>query len=340
MNLGHKSPASTVSLGGSGMLGPANIGPVLELAAPPGQRGAELARRLLPSLGIQPQDLTVAFQLADRIAQQRVKFEKQLAACQKKCSEESVHEARVQCRRLIARLCLVKAAFPSRTVDSVLRSLKRFLKKLGELRDVQVQRLALTDDLSRHPEISGLWIELGRREEELVQQAAETTRRFKIGKLHKRVRALEAELTDPAARLAAKANLSAAIVRALEEAYAEVKGRRLAIKPAVPSTVHRVRIAYKKFRYMVESLPPAIARPSSAQLTAMTDYQGAMGRIQDVEVLDRQVEEYAERFPVAASDLSRFRQVLLERRRLLIDKYLGVADSLPSFWPLRSPPPA
>jgi CHAD domain-containing protein len=295
---------------------------------------AWLALRLLPGLGIPALDFAVAYQAAERVADQRARFEKSLGLCQHGCDAQSVHSARVQCRRLMARLYLLKEAFPSVTLDSTLRSLKRFLKRLGELRDVQVQKQALTNDLGLHPEVAGVWIELGRREQELMRLVVETTRRFRLGKLARRMRALEAELTDPTARLAAKAHLRATLIRAVEAAYADVNRRRLAIDPSVPSTVHRVRVAYKKFRYMIESLPPAIAEPSASQLSAMANYQAAMGRIQDIEVLDRFVNDYAERFPLITPDLARFRQVLLARRRLLVSEYLGLADSLLSFWPL------
>jgi len=297
-------------------------------------RPAELALRLLPMLGLKPLDVAVAFQLAERVAEQREKFEKLLARCQQECSDASVHDVRVQCRRLIARLLILQEAFPSASVDTVLRDLKRFLKRLGELRDVQVQKQALTNDLGAHPGIAGLWIELGLREQRLIECAGETTHQFKIRKMKKRLLEVEQQLTNPAARLAAKATVSGAIVRALERAYVQVKRRRQAVEHEVPSTVHRVRTAYKKFRYMVESLPPAIAQVSDSQLSAMADYQAAMGKIQDVEVLDAFVVSYGERFPLAASDVHRFRQVLQERRQRLRGEYIAIANADLCFWPL------
>ncbi len=305
-----------------------------ELPAPIQKRRAEVAWRLLPSLGIQPTDLAVAFELADAIREQRVKFKKAFGRCQSDFSGQSIHEVRVHCRRLMARLALVKVAIPGSSLDSIIRSLKRLLKTLGELRDVQVQKRGLTFELRQHPEVVGLWIELGRKEVDLSRAAAQRTRRFKMGKLNRCLQNLEAELTDPAARLAAKATLRAAVVRALGEAYAEVRRRQQSVRIADPSSLHEVRKAYKQFRYMVESLPPSVARPFPAQLSAMGNYQTAMGKIQDVEVLHGLVVDYAGRFPKVAAKLERFRGVLLKRRRALIDEYLSMAESLYSFWPL------
>jgi CHAD domain-containing protein len=304
----------------------------------PHQR-AELARKLLPPLGLREQDLMVAFQLADAVETQRTRFNRMVARCQKHFSEESVHNARVACRRLIARLLMVRAAAPDPTIDKVLRQLKRFLKNLGTLRDIQVQKQHFNEDLRNHHEISGLWIELGQKELDLIKSVQEKLSRFKLRKLNRRVRAVEEDLADPTARLATKAAMCASVVDALETAYAAVLRRKEAIDPSVPATVHQTRIAYKKYRYMVESLPPAICRPSSVQLSAMAEYQTAMGVIQDTEVSITVVKNYGNRFPLLAGDLVRYERELARRMEHQINEYLDRADVLSSFWPLESPPP-
>jgi len=304
----------------------------------PGQKGrVEVARLLLPSLGIRPTDLVVAFELAGAVMEQRVKFNKSFRQCQSDLSEQSIHDVRVHCRRLIARLALVKAALPGFNLDPVIRSLKRFLKTFGELRDVQVQKQGLSFDLSEHTELADLWRELGRKECDLKRAAVLRTGRFKLRKLNRRLQNLENELTDPTARLAAKTTLPTAVIQGLEGAYAEVVRRQRSCRLSISSGLHGVRKAYKKFRYMVESLPPSVARPSPAQLSAMGNYQTAMGKIQDVAVLQGLVIDYAERFPKMAASIERFRGVLQERRRALTEEYLSQTDSLLSFWPL---PPA
>lgn len=298
----------------------------------------DLASQLLPHLGLTQEDLAVAFQLADAVEEQRVRFNRMVVRCQKHFSEESVHNARVACRRLIARLLMVKTATPDESIDKVLRQLKRFLKSLGALRDVQVQKEHLTEDLQSFHQISGLWIELGQTEQDLIGSVQEKLSRFKLRKVNRRIRAIEEDLTDPTARLATKATLRTSVVHALRAAYAEVVRRKEAIDPAIAETVHSTRIAYKKYRYMVESLPPAICRPSSVQLSAMAEYQTAMGVVQDTEVSMAFVHGYADRFPLLADDLERYQRELQRRMEAQISHFLDVADALSSFWPLSTPP--
>jgi CHAD domain-containing protein len=297
---------------------------------------AELASHL----GMSQQDFRVACQLADAVAEQRVRFEKMCARCQRGFSPDSVHDTRVHCRRLIARVTLVRQAMRDTALDSVLRTLKRFLKPLGELRDVQVQKQILMDELARFPELGGLWVDLSRREAKLRRAAKEWVGGLDRTKLARRLKRLEAELINPAARLASKAGLHQSVVRALEHAYRVVVDRRQQIDPAVPATLHRVRIAYKKFRYMVESLPPAVGQASSLQLSAMAHYQTALGNIQDAEVSRQFVSDYLARFPVQAEATALFLDHLNERRDQLVRAYIELADTLASFWPQPLPLPS
>jgi len=308
--------------------------------ASPGSSLAQLGiERMVCALGIAPRNFLISFELSDAVAEQYAKLEKMVRRCRREFSAEAVHDARVHCRRLIARLVLVEVAISPAGLHAVLRSLKRLLKSLGELRDVQVQKLALRAELSRHPEVGGLWIELGRREQELIRSASRFVAGFKTAKLRRRLEALQAELKNPAARLAAKSVLGDSIIRATQQAFDEVVQHARAISRDDVSTVHRVRIAYKKFRYMVESLPATVGRPSEAQLSDMAEYQQVMGSIQDVKVLLGFLAGYTALRPEVSSSLEPFRQTLLDRRSRLVHDFMALADTLHSFWPLQSVPP-
>jgi CHAD domain-containing protein len=295
--------------------------------------------RMVSAMGIAPRNILISFELSNAVAEQWANFERMLRRCRRESSAEAVHDTRVHCRRLIARLVLVELALSAASLHAVLRSLKRLLKSLGELRDVQVQKLALTAELSRHPEVGGLWIELGRRERELIRSASHSVSQFKTGKLRRRLEALQAELENPAARLAAKSVLGDSIIRATQQAFDEVVQHACAVSRDDVSTVHRVRTAYKKFRYMVESLPATVGRPSEAQLSAMAEYQQGMGSIQDVEVLLGFLTGYVAHRAEASCMLEPFRQALFDRRRRLVHKFMALADTLYSFWPLQSVAP-
>ncbi len=261
--------------------------------------------RLVTALGVDRVNFAIATQLASALRDQLQRFSKMLHRCQRAFSEEAVHDARVSCRRLIAQLTLVRAAMGDPGVELMLQTLKRLLKSLGDLRDVQVQKSALADGLHRHPEIAGLWIELARREDDLIRAGSERVARFKLGRLERQVRKLCAALEDPVMQLGAKSSLREAAIRALWGAFDEVLRRQRAIVASRPNTVHRVRVAYKKFRYMVDSMPPALGCVSAEQLSGMAAQQRAMGEIQDVAVGLRMLDAHRREHPLTSAGLER-----------------------------------
>jgi CHAD domain-containing protein len=94
-----------------------------------------------------------------------------------------------------------------------------------------------------------------------------------------------------------------------------------------------MRVAFKKFRYMVESLAPMLDRVSSKHLKAMNAFQGSMGDIQDAEVLLTNATAFARKRGLASeASLARALEVLSRRRTALIETFLASADTLFTFW--------
>jgi CHAD domain-containing protein len=292
--------------------------------------------RLFSVMNIPPENLLIGIEMSDAIAEQLGKFEKAVRRCRLDLSGEAVHNIRVHCRRLIARLVLIEMAIPATNLHATKKPLKQLLKILGGLRDVQVQKAALSAELARQPEVGGLWIELGQREQELIRSSSRLVSEFKMGKLRRRLMIIQAELKNPAAHLAAKSVLGDSIIRATHEAFDEVVLRTRAISSDDVSTVHRVRIAFKRFRYMVESLPETVGRLSNAKLSALDGYQQAMGSIQDVQVLLDFLTTFSDLHPEVAWSLASFKNTLQERRRQLAREFMTCADKVHSFWPLQS----
>ncbi len=94
-----------------------------------------------------------------------------------------------------------------------------------------------------------------------------------------------------------------------------------------------MRVAFKKFRYMVEALGPLRGRTSSKQLKAMNAFQGSMGDIQDVEVLLANVQSFA-RTPDIEGEvtLARALEELSRRRTVVIETFLASVDTVFTFW--------
>jgi CHAD domain-containing protein len=124
----------------------------------------------------------------------------------------------------------------------------------------------------------------------------------------------------------------ALLLRAAGRAFDTVNARYRQVDPAKIVTIHRTRVAFKKFRYMVEALAKVLPGITDRHLRDMQTYQTRMGKIQDVEVLLARAEKFAKRTNL---DLEFFRRQLMRRRAGLVSRFMANADQLLGFWPPR-----
>lgn len=126
---------------------------------------------------------------------------------------------------------------------------------------------------------------------------------------------------------------AARLLAALDRAFARAKRLRARICGDDAKTIHRTRVAFKKFRYMVEALAHHLPGVDDQRLLAMRQYQAMMGDIQDVEVLRAALDKFLRKHDIGTESAGRLREELLRRRQWLVRAYLGAADKLREFWP-------
>jgi hypothetical protein len=102
------------------------------------------------------------------------------------------------------------------------------------------------------------------------------------------------------------------------------------IEPSKPATIHRVRIAFKKFRYMVELVYPLISNFPQDNFKQMHEYQGLMGDIQDVEVFLSVFNEFAGKDNAHSPDS--VRQHYQQRHSEVIHAFIEDMHQLNIFW--------
>lgn len=260
-----------------------------------------------------------------------------LKECRKSQSAESVHQLRVAIRRLISQVMLLDCVLPGDRPGKTLRKLKRQLKLLGPLRDNHVQQLFFERHATRFPELLLLRSWYRRREGKLLKAAAREVRRFDSRKLGKSIRAHIEALSMYSINESARHRLVTLALNHVAAAFAEAVERRRAIDFSDLATIHRTRVAFKKFRYLAESLPPAISGPGKRELRRMAGYQRRMGNIQDLEVIHAAIGELARREPGLEPLLRPFCAYLRRRRSRALLSFRKAADLLFEFRPRALP---
>jgi CHAD domain-containing protein len=277
--------------------------------------------------------MAVGPRLAKALNERWQSYCKRLRHCQEKFSEEAVHELRVATRRLLAQLALLSFVAPGIALEKGRRILKRRLAALGDLRDTQVQHMFAAQKTANFPELILLRPWLARRKRRLAKAAADKVNGYRTRKLGKWTSALIGDLNANARGARAQSRLASAALRATAGAFAEAVERRRAINLADLSTIHQTRVAFKRFRYMVESLSPDLTGLSKRQLRALAYYQRKMGIIQDLEVMQACVTRYSQERKKNEVLLRPFCRYLHQRRARALRSFLKTADRLFDFWP-------
>lgn len=270
--------------------------------------------------------------LVGRVDAVRRRYRKRLDRCHEKFSEAAVHELRVETRRVLALLDLLEALHFEDSLKKLRKTFKRRLDAFDALRDTQVQLRLLKPLWRDYPEARELRSRLRGHEKRLVSKLARKIGATKYGRPSRRLRQIQRALRDclDAPTHATSDALASAV---LQEAFDRVAALRRQVRPSDTATIHRARVAFKRFRYMSELLRPLLPAITAARLNRMREYQAMAGDIQDLEVLLARLSELVKKRELRPESVRRLRKELLRQRRRAIRLFMARIDDLFEFEP-------
>ena len=283
----------------------------------------------LPDGGLPPDCVR---RLGKSLRKEWKRYVRKLTDCQKELSEEAIHDFRVEARRLLSTVELLGALIPARTGRKLHTAIKGHLDTFDELRDTQVQLPAVLRLEREFPAAQCFGDFLRQRLDRFTRSARKAIRKV-------RTRRVARHLEDSAAAVRAGRKKYAGLLgarlllRSVSRAFDRVVRLQAHIDPDRPETIHRTRVAFKKFRYMAETLEGYLTARHEGVVEAMHRYQTAMGDIQDADVLCRGFARFPDAGSVAPASGREFANALSRRREELIRNFLGIAPELQEFWP-------
>jgi CHAD domain-containing protein len=252
--------------------------------------------------------------------------------CRRKPSLRAVHDLRVEARRLLSLLDLFEPFLPPQTTTRARAALKRELDCFDDLRDTHVQ-LKTLEDLCEHFSAARDFRKfLKKREAKLRDRTRRNAKQLPQKRLARILSRCRRDVRDYLEK-AGPRQASLVLLRLLAGGFAQVAGLKDRIDPTNPRSIHCTRIAFKRFRYMIEPLAGELDWATEALLKHMRQYQGAMGSIQDSEVLRRCFEKFARKKRLKAEPALALTEELLRRRERFIAVFLPVAHELELFRP-------
>ena len=208
-------------------------------------------------------------------------YRAQVKLCRREFSEESVHDLRVAARRLLAVLYIARALDPHPRVQKAQRFLKDQLDDLDDLRDAQVMLVEVSETIEHLPGLKSFGAYLQKQEKHFLHLARKQTRALKPSELGRRIE----KIGDSLKKQSTQGHFHAQLLQAVDNVYLRATQAFGQVDAAQPGSIHRLRLAFKKFRYMAEIVHPLMPDYPESHLKHMHDYQSAMGDIQDIEVL-------------------------------------------------------
>ena len=196
-------------------------------------------------------------------------------------SDEAVHDLRVAIRRVLAWIAVRDALLgPDRRLTERRHSLMALMSPLGKLRDAHVKRDWIRNVVPEGDEPSYLYA---------VQVASDVLRWE--SRVRKRLGAQSARrlrIPSPMGAGGRGDRLEAAVpaLEFLGELEREVsKHLKGALDPAHPEALHRMRLAFKKYRYAAEVLLPLFPKATEETAKRLHAFQTLLGTIHDCDVI-------------------------------------------------------
>ena len=196
-------------------------------------------------------------------------------------SDEAIHDLRVSIRRVLAWIAVRGALISSdRRLRETRSSLKRLMGPLGRLRDAHVKRDWIRRILPAGDEPSYAYAVL----------VASDVLRWE-GRVRERLGSPStARLRVPVPKTGgppgAQDDIGALAGRHLRTLASAVAGHReAALDPANPDALHRMRLAFKKFRYAAEVLLPLFPGATEETARRLHAFQTLLGTIHDFDVI-------------------------------------------------------
>jgi CHAD domain-containing protein len=248
---------------------------------------------------------------------------RKLKAARREFGAEAVHDLRVHTRRLLAAMELAAGLVDPELAAEASAVLKSRLRSFRDLRDLQVQRQFVARCFGRYPELDALLHHLDRRRATLVRNLRRRPPKPKHrAAVEQAVASVVAKLRGAARRPGRGRRRATRLAAMVDRAYAQAVSRDAAIERDRPETVHRARVAFKRFRYAMESLPEELRASTPLWRRRMRGHQDRMGAIQDTDQLRRRVAKLIRKGRLRA-DLTRFLHFLERRQERLTAGFLA-----------------
>lgn len=248
-----------------------------------------------------------------------------LETCRTAPDVDAIHDLRVSIRRYLAATdALEQLAGQVILSNKSRKTLKSLLDSYDEVRDLQV----MIGDLSSEPEIFLSesqflnWLKARESGSSELQFTVAERKSAAMAKIH--TNAIQK------ARRVLKKLPPAAVEELLDKVFKRNRKLASATRADDPPTIHKLRIAFKRFRYSVEFFASHLGAPAEL-FPRLRAYQTALGKVQDASVLIDTMDQFEAEDP--ANQLTKPERGFAQNRlKETIEDFMNQREKLDTFW--------
>jgi CHAD domain-containing protein len=226
--------------------------------------------------------------LLNRLALLQKAYETNLTKVYELFDDEAIHDFRVAIRRILAFIRFVDIFCPIEINANLRTLLKSNIKQFNKLRDIQVQIQYLINFLKKFPETIDFLVFLKKEEKKQIQKLKKviTSSNFdNSGEIfYYRMHLMSFECFQ-------KIDFDGIII-VLKDVFREVEKAISNIIENDFATFHKTRLAFKRFRYTVETIESILSIPK-AKVKELQNIQTVLGEIQDYTVTLALLEKFS-----------------------------------------------
>ena len=201
---------------------------------------------------------------------------------QKDQREENLHDLRVATRRLSSMLEVICGFYPTSHLQKVREILLNLIDHFDELHDTQIMLTEVEEVLEKYPEPNIFFEYLKKKEKHLQRQAQKYIDSVNFiwvkGQIFQIHYIIESQVNNDL-------DYQIHLLAVVDDAYSVLLKRIESIDRTNTATINRVRIAMKKFRYLLEAISPTVSDVPAEELVILRKYQSIMGKINDIDIL-------------------------------------------------------
>jgi CHAD domain-containing protein len=244
-----------------------------------------------------------------------------VGACRRKPSRRRVHALRVECRRIEALIEVLRQATdtPSKPLRRLQEIAAEPLEALSTLRDDQVQ-VRRVKEAAAGSHLEALCADVKRRRKRHAKRARRALADIDLAKADTAALDIRQSIVrhqgPPTPEQRAQLLIAAA-----DRAAAEFALRMARLEPSRPRTLHRLRVAAKRVRYVADIVAEIAPEVQIAAVADVLALQRGLGHVHDAEVLASRIDAVtARRHAPYKKDLRAFRAtVIAEREQALAE---------------------